>query len=230
MRVLLCDDEQLVRKGIRGILEGQPDIAVVDEAENGDEAVRKIKSMGATVLLTEIRLPDENGFDLARRIALGASDTKPRVAFLTHHLTKEDVRRGLRVGVRGFMLKSDSPEKVLAGIRSLSTGHGTFSAAVFEIVMSELLNTIARGRVILPADLDKLTNREVDVLRLIAAGMNNFEIADSLTVSQATVKSHVSRLLSKLDLRDRAQAIVAAYRIGLVSAEVATEGNIVSSR
>ncbi|MBN1173930.1 MAG: response regulator transcription factor [Micromonosporaceae bacterium] len=223
MNVVICDGEALVRKGIRRVFESDQEIVVTGEAVCGREAAEKVRQVRPDVLLTEIGLSDGSGFDLVRDLVQDPSTPVAVIAFLAHRMTKDDILRGLQIGVRGFLLKSDSPEEVVAGVWSLYSGHGIFSASAFKLITPALTRTIGCDRHVHPVGLDHLTRREIDVLRFIAMGMSNNEIADSLTVSPATVKSHVSRLLSKLQLRDRGQAIVAAYRIGLVRADDGTD-------
>lgn len=216
LNIFLCDDEALIRGGIRRIFDCVPDIDVIGEAETGEEAIEKARTMRPDVLLTETRLTGKSGIEIARHLESDRGGL-PHVAFLSRFIDQDDVLRGMRAGVRGFMAKSDPPDQLIAGVRSVSAGNGVFSASVFNLVVPVVLNAVADQHRVKLVDLEQLTNREIDVLRFMAEGMSNNEIADSLTLSQATVKSHVSRLLSKMNLRDRSQAIVAAHRVGLVS-------------
>jgi DNA-binding NarL/FixJ family response regulator len=203
LKLLLCDDQPLVRGGLHRIFEDAPDIAVVGEANN---------------------FPGMDGLELARTVTRRSRKAVPRVAFLTSVPDRGDVLSGLRAGGRGFLAKSDSPEEIVAGVRAVAEGHAVFSASLADVVLPCVSVSYRPCR--RPESLNRLTEREIDVLRFMAEGLSNSEIAEALSVSQATVKSHVSRLLSKLDLRDRAQAIVAAYRMGLVRVESVRDGEI----
>ncbi|GAA4629856.1 response regulator transcription factor [Actinoallomurus vinaceus] len=215
MNVLLCDEQSLVRSGLCRIFENEGDIKVVAEAANGCDAIELVARLRPDVVLTDTRLPGIDGVELARRVTRSPHPVPLQVVFLAQALDRPSVLSGLRAGGRGFVLKSDPSDDIVTAVRSAAAGHTVFSSVVSERFFPHLLRCSTPSEAIRPAGLDRLTGREIDVLGLIAEGMSNNEIAEALALSPATVKSHVSRLLAKLNLRDRAQAIVAAYRSGL---------------
>ncbi len=213
IRVLLADDQRLVRSGFRMILRAEPDIEVVGEASDGAEAVAASHELAPDVVLMDVRMPNMDGLEATRRIAGGTADG-PRVLVLTTFDLDEYVYEALRAGASGFLLKDAPEEQLVAGIRIVADGGALFAPAVTRRLIEEFAQRGA-GRVAPPA-LDELTARELEVLRLIARGLSNAEIAAELVVSDHTVKTHVARVLAKLDLRDRTQAVIAAYESGLV--------------
>jgi DNA-binding NarL/FixJ family response regulator len=219
VNVLVCDEQPLVRSGLCRIFENEADISVVAEAANGADAIELLGGLRPDVILTDMYLSDIDGVELARAAARTSRPARSQVIFLAQALDRESVLSGLRVGGRAFLLKSDASYDIVAAVRSVAAGHTVFSAVVSELFFPDMLRFSVSCEVIRPAGLSRLTGRETDVLSLLAEGMNNNEIAETLALSPATVKSHVSRLLAKLDLRDRAQAIVAAYRSGLTWAD-----------
>ncbi|MBA3348682.1 MAG: response regulator transcription factor [Actinobacteria bacterium] len=213
IRVLLADDQRLVRSGFRMILRAEPDIDVVGEAGDGDEAVAAVRELEPDVVLMDIRMPNLDGLEATRRIVDG-SDDAPRVLVLTTFALDEYVYKALRAGASGFLLKDAPEEQLVAGIRIVADGGALFAPAVTRRLIEEFARRDESPSA--PASLDELTARELEVLRLLARGRSNAEIAAELVVSDHTVKTHVARILGKLDLRDRTQAVIAAYESGRV--------------
>jgi DNA-binding NarL/FixJ family response regulator len=215
IRVLVADDQSMVRAGFRMLLSSQEDVEVVAEASNGLEAVEKAARFEPTVVLMDIRMPELDGLEAARRIL--AADAAARILILTTFDHDEYVYEALRAGASGFVLKDDPPEQLLAAIRTVAGGEALLSPAVTKRVIAQFarLPRPAPGR-----HLDDLTERELEVFRLIARGLSNAEIGKELYISDTTVKTHITHILQKLDLRDRVQAVVLAYETGLFDAEV----------
>ena len=212
IRVLLADDQALVRAGFRMILEAEPDLEVVGEAGGGQGAVKNAQALAPDVILMDIRMPDIDGIEATRRIVLG--EKSPRVLVLTTFDLDEYVYEALRAGASGFLLKDAPEDQLLAAIRVVAAGGSLFAPSVTRRLIGEFARQSARPE--LPPGLAELTVREREVLTLIARGLSNEEIAAELVVSAHTAKSHVSSVLRKLDLRDRIQAVVLAYESGLV--------------
>jgi DNA-binding NarL/FixJ family response regulator len=211
LRVLVADDQDMVRAGFRLLLAREPDIEVVAETDNGLEAVRLAAVHKPTVVLMDIRMPVLDGIEATRRIL--AADPLARVLILTTFDLDEYVYEALDAGASGFVLKDDPPESLIAAIHTIADGNALLSPAVTRRVITRF----ARMRPATPpAGLADLTTREHDVLRLIARGLSNAEIAREIYVSEATVKTHVTHVLQKLGLRDRVQAVVLAHHSGLV--------------
>ncbi|HUR84512.1 MAG TPA: response regulator transcription factor [Solirubrobacteraceae bacterium] len=211
--VLIADDQALVRAGFRMVLEAEDDIEVVGEAANGEQAVHGAQRLKPDVVLMDIRMPELDGIGATRLIA-GADGA--RVLILTTFDLDEYVYDALGAGASGFLLKDSPPEQLVAAIRVVAGGDALLAPSV----TSRLIEQFARGapaRVQPPPGFDELTARELEVFELMARGLSNAEIADALVVGDTTVKTHVARLLSKLGLRDRVQAVVLAYESGLVS-------------
>ena len=211
IRVLVADDQSLVRAGFRMLLAGEEDIEVVAEASNGREAVDKAARFDPTVVLMDIRMPELDGLEATRRIL--AADPSARVLVLTTFDLDEYVYEALRAGASGFVLKDDPPEQLLAAIRTVAAGDALLSPAVTKRVIREFARA---PRAKPPEGLDELSEREHEVFRLIAQGLSNAEIGEQLFISETTVKTHVTHIFRKLDLRDRVQAVVLAYQAGLV--------------
>ena len=212
--VLIADDQTLVRTGFRMILDAEEDLRVVGEARDGAEAVEAAKRWRPDVVLMDIRMPRMDGLEATRRIVAGQH--APKVLMLTTFDLDEYVFDALRAGASGFLLKDVPPEQLVAGIRSVAEGQALLAPAVTR----RLIETFVQGLPHVsppPAGLEELTDREHEVLRLMARGLSNAEIADELVVSGTTVKTHVARVLSKLGLRDRVQAVVLAYETGVVT-------------
>jgi DNA-binding NarL/FixJ family response regulator len=210
IRVLVADDQSMVRAGFRLLLSGEDDIEVVAEASNGLEAVDKAARSHPTVVLMDIRMPQLDGLEATRRIL--AADSTARILILTTFDLDEYVYEALRSGASGFVLKDDPPEQLLAAIRVVADGEALLSPAITKRVIKQFTR-IPRPEP--PRQLDELTERELDVFRLIARGMSNAEIARELYISDTTVKTHITHILMKLNLRDRVQAVVLAYETGL---------------
>jgi DNA-binding NarL/FixJ family response regulator len=210
IRVVVADDQWMVRAGFRMLLKNAARIDVVAEAENGLEAVEKAARFQPNVVLMDIRMPTLDGLEATRRIL--AADELVRVLILTTFDLDEYIYEALRAGASGFVLKDDPPEQLLAAIRTVAAGDALLSPSVTRRVIKEFTKRPSRTT---PPGFDDLTSREQDVLRLLAQGLSNAEIGTQLYIGETTVKTHVTRVLQKLDVRDRAQAIVFAYRTGL---------------
>ena len=211
IRVLVADDQWMVRDGFRMLLKKADGIDVVAEAENGLEAVEKAARFQPNVVLMDIRMPTLDGLEATRRIL--AADELVRVLILTTFDLDEYIYEALRAGASGFVLKDDPPEQLLAAIRTVAAGDALLSPSVTRRVIKQFTKLPPRTP---PTGFDELTSREYEVLRLLAQGLSNAEIGTQLYIGETTVKTHVTRVLQKLDVRDRAQAIVFAYRTGLV--------------
>jgi DNA-binding NarL/FixJ family response regulator len=212
IRVVVADDQALVRAGFRVLLETQPDLSVVAEAENGVEALAAARDHSPDLVLMDVRMPVLNGLDATRELL--ADPFPPRVLMLTTFDSDEYVYLAMKAGASGFLLKSVPPEQLLHGIRVCAAGEALLAPSVTRRLIEDFVARPMPGRT--PERLAVLTSRELDVLRLIANGSSNGEIAERLFLSEATVKTHVSRVLTKLGLRDRGQAVVLAYETGLV--------------
>jgi DNA-binding NarL/FixJ family response regulator len=210
IRVLVADDQALVRSGFRMLLGGEADMEIVAEAGNGLEAVDKAARFEPTVVLMDIRMPELDGLEATRRIL--AADPTARVLILTTFDLDEYVYEALRAGASGFVLKDEPPEQLLAAIRVVAAGEALLSPAVTKRVIGRFTRLPHRAP---PPEVDDLTERELDVFRLIARGLSNAEIGQELYISETTVKTHITHLLQKLGLRDRVQAVVLAYETGL---------------
>jgi DNA-binding NarL/FixJ family response regulator len=209
IRVLLADDQRLVRSGFRMILKAEPGVEVVGEAGDGQEAIDQARALAPDVVLMDVRMPKLDGIEATRRI-VGEAEA-PRVIVLTTFDEDEYVFGALRAGASGFLLKDAPEDQLVAAIRVAADGGSLFAPSVTR----RLIERFA-GHSEPPAGLADLTDREREVLTLVARGLSNAEIASELVVSEHTVKTHVARVLQKLDLRDRTQAVVAAYESGLV--------------
>jgi DNA-binding NarL/FixJ family response regulator len=210
IKVLVADDQSMVRAGFRMLLSGEEDIEVVAEAANGLEAVDKAARFDPTVVLMDIRMPELDGLEATRRIL--AANASARVLILTTFDLDEYVYEALRAGASGFVLKDDPPEQLIAAIRTVAGGEALLSPAITSRVIAQFTRISHRAP---PKELDELTDREVDVFRLVARGRSNAEIGQELFISETTVKTHITHILSKLGLRDRVQAVVLAYETGL---------------
>jgi DNA-binding NarL/FixJ family response regulator len=214
IRVLVADDQSMVRAGFRMLLSGEEDIEVVAEASNGLEAVEKAARFQPTVVLMDIRMPELDGLQATRRI-LAADDTA-RILILTTFDLDEYVYEALRAGASGFVLKDDPPEQLLAAIRIVAGGDALLSPGITKRVIKQFTRIPHPAP---PRELDDLTERELEVFRLIARGFSNAEIGRELYISDTTVKTHITHILQKLKLRDRVQAVVLAYQTGLFEAD-----------
>jgi DNA-binding NarL/FixJ family response regulator len=210
IRVLVADDQSMVRAGFRMLLSREQDIEVVAEASNGVEAIEAAARFRPTVVLMDIRMPRLDGLQATRRI-LAADDTA-RILILTTFDLDEYIYEALRAGASGFVLKDDPPEQLLAAIRTVAAGDALLSPAVTKRVIRQFARIPQSSP---PERLDELTERELEVFRLIARGLSNAEIGQELYISDTTVKTHITHILQKLGLRDRVQAVVLAYETGL---------------
>ena len=215
IRVLVADDQSMVRAGFRMLLAGEDDIEVVGEARNGVEAVDGAARFHPTVILMDIRMPQLDGLEATRRIL--AADDSARVLILTTFDLDEYVYEALAAGASGFVLKDDPAEQLLAAIRTVAAGDALLSPAVTKRVIRQFSRLPRPTR---PAAFGQLTAREHEVFRLMADGLSNAEIAAELFISDTTVKTHITRILRKLHLRDRVQAIVLAYQSGLLAGDM----------
>jgi DNA-binding NarL/FixJ family response regulator len=195
------------------ILEAQPDLEVVGEATDGLEALDLIRSLGPDVVLMDIRMPELDGIEATRRVALTGAPT--RVLVLTTYGMDEYVYDALKAGAAGFLVKTESPERLVEAVRVVARGEALLAPEITRRLVDRFVSGIRPGAAA-PPELEELTAREVEVLQLIARGLSNAEIAERLVVSEGTVKTHVARVLAKLGLRDRVQAVVFAYESGLV--------------
>jgi DNA-binding NarL/FixJ family response regulator len=216
IRVLLVDDQALIRAGFRMILEAEEDLDVVGECADGTQAIDSVKRFSPDVVLMDIRMPEMDGIEATRRIVGGDGDTSVKVLMLTTFDLDEYVYDALRAGASGFLLKDVPADQLVAGIRLVAQGDALLAPSVTRRLIQEFSRS-ARGRGERPGGLDELTPREVEVFKLLARGMSNAEIAADLIVSETTVKTHVARILMKLDVRDRVQAVVLAYESGTVA-------------
>jgi DNA-binding NarL/FixJ family response regulator len=215
IRVLIADDQALVRSGFRMVLEAEPDIEVVGEAANGRQAIHAVGRLKPDVVLMDVRMPELDGIAATREIAGEGSDGPPRVLILTTFDLDEYVYDALAAGASGFLLKDTPPEQLIGGIHVVAAGEALLAPAVTR----RLIEDFSRARPAPadpPAGVEELTPREREVWGLLAQGLSNAEIADRLVVGETTVKTHVARVLMKLGLRDRVQAVVLAYESGQV--------------
>ena len=214
MRIVVADDHRVVHNGFAELLNTQPDFTVVATARDGTSAVRICGEMHPDVVLMDVRMPGMDGIEATRRLA-GLGDAAPRVLILTTFDLDEYVYDALRAGASGFLLKDGTAERLFDAVRVVAAGEALLAPAVTRRLIGEFV-TQRRANQPLPATLRSLTRRETEVLQLMAEGLSNVEIANRLVITEETVKTHVSRLLNKLGLRDRTQAVIAAYESGLV--------------
>jgi len=210
IRVLVADDQSMVRAGFRMLLSGEEDMEVVAEASNGLEAVDKAGRFHPGIVLMDIRMPELDGLQATRRIL--ATDPAARILILTTFDLDEFVFEALRAGASGFVLKDDTPEQLIAAIRTVAAGEALLSPAITKRVIQKFAGM---QRPAAPKELEQLSERERDVFRLMSHGLSNAEIGNELYISETTVKTHVTHVLQKLGLRDRVQAVVLAYQCGL---------------
>ena len=214
IRVLLADDQAMVRRGFRMILDAEPDLEVVAEAEDGEEAVAAAAGASPDVAVLDIRMPRLDGIAATRRLLAGPAP--PHVLIVTTFDDDDSLYEALRAGAGGFLLKNAPPEQLVDAVRAVAAGEGMLASAVTRRVIEEFARRAPAPERPPPRAIDELTAREVDVLRLLARGLSNAEIAEALVISPGTAKTHVQRILMKLGLRDRVQAVVLAYETGLV--------------
>jgi DNA-binding NarL/FixJ family response regulator len=215
IRLLLVDDQALIRAGFRMILDAEEDIEVVGESADGTQAVDSARRLEPDVILMDIRMPEMDGIEATRRIVAAAGDQPRRVLMLTTFDLDEYVYDALRAGASGFLLKDVPAEQLVDGIRVVAQGDALLAPSVTKRLIHEFARSAPSTREA-PPTVEELTPRELEVFRLIARGMSNAEIAEELIVSETTVKTHVARVLMKLSVRDRVQAVVLAYESGLV--------------
>ncbi|MCX5267499.1 response regulator transcription factor [Streptomyces sp. NBC_00199] len=218
IRVLIADDQMMVREGFSVLLNAMPDIEVVGEAVNGREAVHRVRELAPDVVLMDIRMPELNGIEATREIV--AADGSAKVLVLTTFDLDEYVYQALRAGASGFLLKDASARQLADGVRVVAAGEALLAPSVTRRLITEfskLSDTPGSVRAAVQASYGDLTERETEVLVLIAQGLSNAEIAERLVVAESTIKTHVSRILVKLGLRDRTQAAVFAYEARLVT-------------
>jgi DNA-binding NarL/FixJ family response regulator len=215
VRVLVADDQHLVRAGLAMILSNAPDIEVVAEAANGQEAVALTASLAPDIVLMDIQMPGLDGVEATRRIVAGANTTRTRVLILTTFDLDEYVYGALRAGASGFLLKDAPPEQLIAAIRMAQHGDALLAPSITRRLIEEF--TQPRHPASATTQLEQLSPREAEVFRLLARGLSNHEIAEHLVVGENTVKTHVARILMKLSLRDRVQAVVLAYEAGIIT-------------
>ncbi len=215
IRVLIADDQELVRTDFRVVLDAQDDIEVVGEAENGSEAVEFARLSPPDVVLMDVRMPVLDGIEATRRIRDQSGGDGPRVLVLTTFDLDEHVYDALRAGASGFLLKDVKAAQLADAVRTIAAGDALIAPSITKRLVAEFANRPTELE--RPRQLDELTPREHEVLELVARGLSNAEIAGQLVVGEATVKTHVTRILSKLSLRDRVQAVVLAYESGLVT-------------
>ena len=215
--VVIADDQRMVRQGFRVILEAEHDIRVLGEAGDGAEAVELVRQLGPAVALLDIRMPVLDGLQAARQVIELMPAT--RVLILTTFDADDYVYEALRAGASGFLVKDAPADQLVTAVRCLAAGDALIDPTITRRLISRFA-LAARGPAGLPPELGRLTARELDVLRLVARGLSNIEVARELVVEENTVKTHVSRILTKLNLRDRVQAVVLAYETGFVTPEI----------
>jgi DNA-binding NarL/FixJ family response regulator len=215
--IVVADDHEVVRAGFAALLDSQPDFTVLGTAPDGAEAVRACRELKPDVVLMDVRMPGVDGIEATRQLVAGA-DNPPRVLILTTFGLDEYVFDALRAGASGFLLKDATAERLFEAVRIVAAGEALLAPAITRRLISEFarIRPPAGASAAAPAAFAALTPRETEVLRLVAEGLSNPEIAARLVVTEETVKTHVSRVLAKLGLRDRTQAVVAAYESGLV--------------
>ncbi|MET8315648.1 response regulator transcription factor [Rhodococcus erythropolis] len=214
--VFIADDQAMVRQGFGALLSAQPDISVIGDAPDGKIAVAEVARLRPDVVLMDVRMPEMNGLDAARQILSAGWEPPVRVLMLTTFDIDDYVYEALSVGASGFMLKDAPAEELIRAVRVVAEGQALLAPTVTRRLIADVTSRRAAPRA-RPAALDALTPREREVLELIARGLSNVEIAERLFVAEQTVKTHVGKVLSKLDLRDRVQAVVLAYESGLVT-------------
>ncbi|MGR7001332.1 response regulator [Yinghuangia aomiensis] len=226
IRVMLVDDQELLRTGFTMVLQAQPDMEVVAEAGNGAEAIERLQSTAVDVVLMDVRMPRMDGVEACRRIAGDGPDTiklpagreRPKVLMLTTFDLDEYAFAAIKAGASGFLLKDVPPPELLSGIRAVASGDAVVAPSTTRRLLDRFAPILPSESDARPEAVESLTEREHEVLLLVAQGLSNAEIAERLFLSEATVKTHVGRILMKLGLRDRVQAVVLAYETGLVRA------------
>ena len=222
IRLLLVDDDDLVRTGLKMILESDTDLDVVGEAANGAQALAMVDRLKPDVILMDIQMPEMDGIEATRRIGEKSPDPDegPRVLVLTTFEQDEYVFQALRAGASGFLLKRTPADDIIAGIKVVANGDSLLSPSVTRRLIREFANSpSSQPAADASGKLETLTEREMEVLQLVARGLSNQEIADELVVSEGTVKTHVKRILAKLEVRDRTQAVIFTYNAGMIQSD-----------
>jgi DNA-binding NarL/FixJ family response regulator len=214
IRVLLCDDQALVRSGFRMILDAREDIEVVGEAEDGSKGIELAQQLDPDVILMDVRMPNLDGVEATRLLV--ARGVRARIVILTTFDLDVYVYEAIRAGASGFLLKDVQPAQLVDAIRVVAAGEALLAPSVTRRLLDRFAYTLPGDETKAPPSLESLTERELEVLKLLAGGLSNAELAETLFLSETTVKSHISSVLRKLDLRDRVQAVVLAYEAGLV--------------
>ncbi|HEY3902369.1 MAG TPA: response regulator transcription factor [Streptosporangiaceae bacterium] len=215
-RCLIADDQAMVREGFAAVLDSQPDLAVVGQAADGAQAIRRTRELDPDVVLMDVRMPVLDGLQATREILTAASQDRPRVLMLTTFDLDEYVYAALQAGASGFLLKDATAAELISAVRVIAAGDALLAPSVTRRLIVDFARQ-PHQRLPAPAVLGTLTQRETEVLRLIAHGLSNTEISATLVIAEQTTKTHVGRILAKLGLRDRAQAVVLAYETGLVT-------------
>jgi DNA-binding NarL/FixJ family response regulator len=216
-RCLIADDQAMVREGFAAVLAAQPGLLVVGQAADGEAAVRQARHLHPDVILMDVRMPVMDGLEATRKIlGTAVGEPRPRVLMLTTFDLDDYVYDALRAGASGFLLKDATAAELVHAVRVVAAGDALLSPSVTRRLIADFARRPRQDSPI-PGTLDALTQREAEVLRLIARGLSNAEISDSLVIAEQTTKTHIGRILAKLDLRDRAQAVVLAYETGLVT-------------
>ena len=220
INILLADDDDLVRTALRTILESEPDFRIVGEVANGAQAVEAARRLKPHIVLMDVQMPELNGIEATRKLLDGAVGEGPRVLVLTTFEMDEYVFEALRAGASGFLLKRTPADDLISGIKVVAGGEALLSPSITRRLIREFVKRpSAKSDGTVARRLDLLTERELEVLTLVANGLSNGEIADRIFISEGTVKTHIRRLFSKLDVRDRTQAVIFAYNAGLVHPE-----------
>ena len=214
IRILLADDQNLIRAGFRALLNAEPDMEVVAECGNGRDAVRLAARERPDVVLMDIRMPEADGLEATRKIMADQSLAGTRIIILTTFELDEYIAEAVRAGAAGFLVKDTEPEELLRAVRVVHDGDALLSPSVTRRIMAQL--ALQSRATAAPVSLENVTEREREVLRLVGEGLNNAEIAERLVITPLTAKTHVSRIMTKLLVRDRAQLVVLAYESGLV--------------
>jgi len=211
--ILIVDDQDLVREGLRMLLEAEPDLRVADEAGNGRQALAQARRLDPDVVLMDVRMPEMDGIEATAKLVAGGS--RARILMLTTFNLDQYVYHAMKAGASGFLLKDASGEQLAAAVRTVSAGQALLAPAITRRLIEDFCNGPAPGAAA-AGETGRLSERELDVVRLVAQGMSNAEIAAKLYLSEATIKSHIARVLAKLGLRDRVQVAVFAYEKGIV--------------
>jgi DNA-binding NarL/FixJ family response regulator len=215
--IVIVDDQALIREGFRSLLDSQPDLSVIGVAEDGVKGLELVRSLRPDVVVMDIRMPNMDGLEATRRIRTDSELTETRVLILTTYELDEYLFEALRAGASGFLLKDTPVDDLRNAIRVVAAGESLLSPSVTRSLIEEFIRAPQPSPARKAAGaMTSLTARELDITRLVAQGLSNSEIADTLVLSHATVKTHLSRILSKLDLRDRVQLVISAYEAGLV--------------